>query len=264
MSQAKTPEMLPGEYARSGLKRGLELEQKLGVNPYKFGQIGSTDSHTSLPAVEEDNFFGKHSGVEPSPERANHVTLGGENGKIMGYQMASSGYAAVWATENTREAHLGRDEAAGDLRHHGLADAGPLLRRLGVHGRGRHDPPPGRGRLHEGRPDGRGPAAGVLPASHRPSWSRRSRTPWAATSIASRSSRAGSGADGKAQERVYDVAVSDGRPIDANGRCKNAGRQHGRRRTGHLDQHDRRSGAHRGLDRSRLRSRASGPSTMPA
>ena len=104
MSQAKTDDMLAGEYARSGLKRGLEFEEKLGVNPYKFGQIGSTDSHTSMPAVEENNFFGKHSGVEPSAERAMHVTLGGEQGKIMGYQMASSGYAAVWATENTREA----------------------------------------------------------------------------------------------------------------------------------------------------------------
>jgi hypothetical protein len=90
MSQAKKPEMLPGEYTRSGLKRGLEIEQKLGVNPYELGQIGFTDSHTSLPAVEEDNFFGKHSGVEPSPERWSHVTIGGENGKILGWQMASS------------------------------------------------------------------------------------------------------------------------------------------------------------------------------
>ena len=39
-SERKTPEMLPGEYARSGLKRGLELEAKLGVNPYKFGLGG--------------------------------------------------------------------------------------------------------------------------------------------------------------------------------------------------------------------------------
>lgn len=104
MSQAKTNDMLPGEYTRSGLLRGLEVEQRVGVNPFKYGQVGSTDSHTSLPAVEEENFFGKHSGVEPSPERASHVTLGGEEGKIYGWQMASAGYAAVWATENTREA----------------------------------------------------------------------------------------------------------------------------------------------------------------
>ena len=104
MSEAKTDAMLAGEYTRSGLKRGLELEAKTGVNPFKYGQVGSTDSHTSLPAVAEDNFFGKHSGVEPSAERAAHVTLGGEKGKIYGWQMAASGYAAVWATENTRAA----------------------------------------------------------------------------------------------------------------------------------------------------------------
>ena len=66
MSEAKTDAMLAGEYTRSGLKRGLELEAKTGVNPFKYGQVGSTDSHTSLPAVAEDNFFGKHSGVELS------------------------------------------------------------------------------------------------------------------------------------------------------------------------------------------------------
>lgn len=103
MSEAKTDDMLAGEYARSGLLRGMKFQQKLGVNPYKFGQVGSTDSHTSLTAVEEDNFFGKHSGVEPSAERWEHVTLGGEKGKIYGWQMAAGGYAAVWAKENTRE-----------------------------------------------------------------------------------------------------------------------------------------------------------------
>jgi len=59
VSQAKTDDMLPGEYAREALKRGLLLEEKLGTNPYKFGMIGSTDSHTSLATTQEDNFFGK-------------------------------------------------------------------------------------------------------------------------------------------------------------------------------------------------------------
>ena len=63
--QAKTPEMLPHEYGRSALKRGLEQAEKLGTNPFKFGMIGSTDSHTSLATTREDNFFGKFSGVEP-------------------------------------------------------------------------------------------------------------------------------------------------------------------------------------------------------
>ena len=104
VSEAKTDDMLAGEYAREALKRGLELEERLGTNPYKFGMIGSTDSHTSLAAVEEDNFFGKHSGAEPSPDRMMHPFMSNENGTIMGWQQVSSGLAAVWATENTREA----------------------------------------------------------------------------------------------------------------------------------------------------------------
>jgi len=105
-TEAKTPGMLQYEYSREALKNGLFLERKLGVNPFKFGMIGSTDAHTSLAAVEEDNFFGKHSGVEPGPHRWEHVVIQAPDPKftIHGWQQASAGYAGVWATENTREA----------------------------------------------------------------------------------------------------------------------------------------------------------------
>jgi len=106
ISEAKKPEMLEFEYARSALKNGLKLEAELGVNPYKFGMIGSTDAHTALAAVEEDNFFGKVSSSEPNATRAMHPFM--ENPKlglkIMGWEQTAAGYAAVWATENTREA----------------------------------------------------------------------------------------------------------------------------------------------------------------
>jgi hypothetical protein len=104
VSEAKTEDMLAGEYAREALKRGLAIEERLGTNPYKFGMIGSTDSHTSLATAQEDNFFGKHSGAEPDPERMMHPFMSNENGTIMGWQQVASGLAAVWATENTREA----------------------------------------------------------------------------------------------------------------------------------------------------------------
>jgi hypothetical protein len=104
VSEAKTDDMLAGEYAREALKRGLAIETKLGTNPYKFGLIGATDSHTSLATAEEDNFFGKHSGAEPKPQRMTHPFMKTEAGTIMGWQMVASGLAAVWATENTREA----------------------------------------------------------------------------------------------------------------------------------------------------------------
>jgi hypothetical protein len=104
MSELKKPEMLQYEYARQGLKIGLKYEKDLGVNPFKFGMIGSTDSHTSLATADSDNFFGKHSGVEPSAERAAHPAAKFGDMVILGSEMAASGYAAVWANENTRAA----------------------------------------------------------------------------------------------------------------------------------------------------------------
>jgi hypothetical protein len=100
----KTPEMIPYEYAREALKNGLRLEQSLGANPFKFGMIGSTDSHTALATAEEDNFFGKMTQVEPSPTRWSKVWAKIGDTEAVGWQNVSSGYAAVWATENTREA----------------------------------------------------------------------------------------------------------------------------------------------------------------
>jgi hypothetical protein len=99
--------MFQFEYARRALERGLQFEEKLGVNPFKFGMIGSTDSHVGIPAVEEDNYFGKVSLYEPNPHRWDHVVTEypkDPNVKVVGWEMLSSGYAGVWARENTREA----------------------------------------------------------------------------------------------------------------------------------------------------------------
>jgi len=104
LSVVKTDKMLQYEYAREALKNGLKLEAKLGTNPYKFGLIGSTDAHTALAAVEEENFFGKHSGNEPNPKRADHIIAQFGKRKYMGWDMAAAGYTGVWASENTREA----------------------------------------------------------------------------------------------------------------------------------------------------------------
>lgn len=105
-----TPQMWPREYARAALKRGLVYEEKLGINPFKFGMIGSTDSHTSIPATEEDSFFGKVSVAEPSANphyRFNETILGRTNPdaskRIYHWEAAASGLAAVWSRENTRE-----------------------------------------------------------------------------------------------------------------------------------------------------------------
>jgi Protein of unknown function (DUF3604) len=105
---AKTPEMLPREYARAALLRGLGLEARLGINPFQFGMIGSSDSHTSLAGTAEDNFFSKATPGEPGSGDLRY------NGPIVqqtpsadvrmyGYQSLASGLVGVWARANTRE-----------------------------------------------------------------------------------------------------------------------------------------------------------------
>ncbi|MDN3643877.1 DUF3604 domain-containing protein [Lutimonas halocynthiae] len=102
MSEAKTNDMLQYEYTRSALKLGLKYKYELGTNPYKFGLIGSTDSHTSLATADDDNFFGKASNVEPGKDRWNHPFIHSEKGTVATWETIASGYAAVWAHENTR------------------------------------------------------------------------------------------------------------------------------------------------------------------
>lgn len=94
----KSRAMLAGEYARSGLLKGLVFEQRLGVNPFRFGMIGSSDIHTSLATLEEDNFFSKMPFEDPGPDR-----LKRKRDLFETRNYAASGLAAVWAHENTRE-----------------------------------------------------------------------------------------------------------------------------------------------------------------
>ena len=104
LSTAKKPSMLQREYAREALKQGLALQKKFGINPYKIGFSGATDSHTSLTTAEEDNFFGKSAAAEPSKNRVHHPFAKTDKGVFEGYEMVASGYTGVWATENTRKA----------------------------------------------------------------------------------------------------------------------------------------------------------------
>ena len=104
LSQRKSDDMVQYEYAREALKIGLALDGQLGTNPFKFGLIGSTDSHTALATAAEENFFGKHTGKEPSDHRGSGPVLATPAGNVLGWEQVASGLAAVWATENTREA----------------------------------------------------------------------------------------------------------------------------------------------------------------
>lgn len=91
----------PGDFVRSALRRGLTLEADVGINPYQFGVIGSTDGHTALPSAEEANFQGKF--VTDSIPSKKSSGWGDEPQRPFGWAMSASGLAAVWAEDNTRE-----------------------------------------------------------------------------------------------------------------------------------------------------------------
>ena len=156
LSVPKKPEMLEFEYARSALKNGLKLEAELGVNPYKFGLVGSTDAHTGLAAVEEDNFFGKTSSSEPSADRATHPFVKAPSGAvIMGWETDGVRLRRGLGHGKHARGDLRRDEAARNLCHHRPAHGRALLRRLRFRGKRRAEPRAREGRLHQGRADGR-------------------------------------------------------------------------------------------------------------
>ena len=87
-----------GGFMRSGLRRGLEMEKNIGINPYKFGVVGASDSHTALAAVEEANFHGKYAN-DSKPENKSKRTVP----TSVGWDAAAQGLSAVWAEENSRD-----------------------------------------------------------------------------------------------------------------------------------------------------------------
>jgi hypothetical protein len=99
----KKPGMIQYEYLREALKNGLKVEQDLGVNPFKYGMAGGTDTHNGLTAAEEDNFFGKFPQAEPSPGRWNEDAMKFGDRVVKGWEMSAAGRTGVWATGNTRE-----------------------------------------------------------------------------------------------------------------------------------------------------------------
>lgn len=217
LSEAKTPEMLEHEYAREALKNGLLLEERFGTNPYKFGLYGSTDSHTSLPTAQDDNFFGKHAGYEPSPERLTHPFMENENGVLYSWQQLASGLTAVYATENTRQAvwdAIARKEIYGTT--------GPRITVRFFGGWDYTDAD-----IATRQPVFVGYDKGVPMGGDLPPASEGSNAPTFMV-YALRDSQGANldriqivkgwlDSDGETQERVYDVAWSDGRERDADG-----------------------------------------------
>jgi hypothetical protein len=219
---AKTPEMIKTEYAREALKLGLAEDARLGVNPFKFGMIGSTDSHNAIPSTREENWFGKIYFVEPSPHRRDGYFIESPvdpSYSIRDVDLGASGLAAVWATENTREAIW--DAFA---RREVFATSGSRLRVRVFAGWDFQ-------KQEVQRPDfaqqgyARGvPMGGDLrpgPEGATPTFMVRAlRDPDGANLDRIQIIKGWLDAGGETQERIYDVAVTGDRSIGADGRCK--------------------------------------------
>jgi len=223
---AKEPEMLPYEYARSALMIGLEQQAKLGTNPFKFGMVGSTDSHTSLATTREENYFGKFAGAEPGTEHrfddlvSQDLREDGDGSlNVYHWESLASGLAGVWARENTREAlwdAMARKEvyATTGTRMTVRVFAGWDFEAAEV-----HRPDFAEQGYLRGVPMG-GDLKGA-PANTAPSFMVRSlRDPDGANLDRIQIIKGWLDKSGKSQERIYDIAVSDGREIGSDGRCR--------------------------------------------
>ena len=220
-SVPKTKDMLEFEYARSAFKNGLLLEERLGTNPYKFGLIGSSDAHTGLSAMEEENFFGKTATQEPSPERMSKVFFHDAKSGItvMDWEVSASGYAAVWATENTRAAIF---DAMQRRETYATTGTRMIVRFFGGWD---FEPSDAKNRMPAAIGYAKGvPMGGDLsdaPKGKSPTFIAAAlKDPIGANLDRIQIIKGWVDKNDKVQERIYDVAVSGGRKIEADGRCK--------------------------------------------
>jgi hypothetical protein len=222
--EPKTKDMLPREYVREAFKRGLAYEQKLGANPFKFGVIGSTDSHTALSTAEEDNYFGKVTLLEPSadPIRFEEVIAGRPAPKghqIYARMIGAAGLACVWARENTREALW---DAMKRKEVFATTGTRQKVRVFGGFGFSKDDLV--RSDFAKYGYEKGVPMGGDLKKSDKaPTFLVRAlRDPDGANLDRVQMIKGWLDKDGKTHEQVYDLAVSDGRKIGEDGRCKDA------------------------------------------
>lgn len=214
----KQPGMIEREYAREALKQGLALEKKLGVNPFKFGFVGGTDAHTGLSTTEENNFFGKFTSSEPGPDRATGNAFDFEGRTVKDWQLGASGLAAVWATQNTREAIW---DAMKRKETYGTTGTRITVRFFGGYGFTAEDA--GTGAIAATGYRKGVPMGGDLKraaAGKRPSFLIAAlKDPLSGNLDRIQIIKGWLDTSGAVRERIYDVAVSDGRIINAEGRC---------------------------------------------
>lgn len=122
-----------GGYVREALQRGLEIEQDVGVNPYKMGFVAGSDSHNAAGSYEEDDYFSKVGMLDGAPAQRGAVPptdykswdefyAAGKTVSVTS-TWGSAGLTGIWAEENTREALF-----AALKRKETYATSGPRIR----------------------------------------------------------------------------------------------------------------------------------------
>jgi hypothetical protein len=221
--KAKEDWMLQYEYARTALQVGLEQEQKLGVNPFKFGMVGSTDSHTAMASTREENYWGKMPSAEPSPDRWEHYVIKALNDddatSTFEYETLASGLAAVWARENTRD---GIFEGMQKKETYATTGTRIIVRFFGGWDYDANDvfrPDAVAIGYRKGVPMGGDLAAKPAGAKAPVFMVGALKDTWSGNLDRIQIVKGWVDEAGKRHEKIYDVAVSDGRTIGADGRC---------------------------------------------
>ena len=200
-----------GDYVRSALQRGMQIDEKVGANPYKLGMIGSTDSHTGLASAEEYNFWGK-SGMDSTPETT-FIPIAAD---MKGADMSAAGLAAVWAEENTRTALF-----AAFKRKEVYATTGPRIRVRffgGWHFKSKNAKQPGMVNIGYTYGHPMGSDLTSAPDDEAPKFLMYAvRDPQGANLDRMQIVKGWVDADGQAHEKVYDVALAGARLHDEQG-----------------------------------------------
>ncbi len=223
-TKPKQNDMLQYEYARSALQIGLQQEQKIGANPFKFGMLGASDSHTGLASTRDENYWGKFAGTEPSPDRYKHYVIkalsGDDSLSTFAWEEVSSGLAGVWARENTREALF---EAMQKKEVYATTGTRITVRFFGGWDYGDDDvfkPDAVAIGYRKGVPMG-GDLPKATAGKKKPVFMVGAlKDPWSGNLDRIQIIKGWVDEDGKRHERIYDVAVADGRDIGPDGRCK--------------------------------------------
>jgi len=208
-----------GSYVRQALKDGLAYQKNIGANPYKFGFIGSTDSHNGSSPAEEYNYSGKIGIVDFSEKQRRS---GKENAARWDRWSAGS-LAGVWATENTRPALFDAMQ-----RKETFATSGPRIK-VRFYGSWEFSP----AILEQENWVASASSTGVPMGSDLPPSTTANKAPaflvWAIKDAESGNLdriqviKGWTDKDGNTQEKVFDVVWSDNRTVDAAGKLAAVG-----------------------------------------